>query len=59
MILVLNIDSTTTSTAMESISSRVLIWTVVEALVLVGVAYWQVRLTVPVHKMDACRSGVG
>ncbi len=27
---------------MESISSRVLIWTVVEALVLVGVAYWQV-----------------
>lgn len=31
---------------MESISSRVLIWTVVEALVLVGVAYWQVSQSV-------------
>lgn len=28
--------------AMESISSKVLIWTVVEALVLIGVAVWQV-----------------
>jgi hypothetical protein len=27
---------------MESISSKVLIWTVVEALVLIGVAVWQV-----------------
>jgi len=28
--------------AMESISSRVFIWTIAEALVLIGVAIWQV-----------------
>lgn len=43
---------------MESISSRVLIWTVVEALVLVGVAYWQVgqpRSGRAHHEMNECR----
>jgi hypothetical protein len=29
---------------MQSISSRVLIWTVVEALVLVGMAVWQITI---------------
>lgn len=34
---------------MESISSRVLIWTLVEAMVLVGVAYWQVGVAFIMH----------
>lgn len=41
---------------MESISSRVLIWTVVEALVLVGVAYWQVSSR---RSIDLFFGGVG